>query len=154
MRTITANTTVLASDDVINADCSAGNITISLPSSVTMTLYQQVAIVRVDRSGNSLLIAAASGETIENNAQISVGQTDPYNNAIFRLQALNGGWKRAGSRFPADAFASQAISNDLGSLAADPNTTGWGMSHAGLTWFNTTAQNKRMWNGSMIVNLG
>lgn len=46
----------------------------------------------------------------------------------------------------------ETISNLLGVLAADPDTTGWGSTRAGTTWF--TGGNFKGWNGTEIVILG
>ena len=43
---------------------------------------------------------------------------------------------------------------NLGKLASDPNTTGWGVSEEGRFWYNTTDHKFKAWNGTEIVLLG
>ena len=39
-------------------------------------------------------------------------------------------------------------------LTVDPNTSSWGMTEAGITWFNSAEQQTKQWNGTNIVILG
>jgi hypothetical protein len=42
----------------------------------------------------------------------------------------------------------------LGQYASDPNTAGWTTSQKGYTWFNTTTNEVKYWNGSSIKAMG
>ncbi|MDG0816078.1 tail fiber domain-containing protein [Bdellovibrio svalbardensis] len=42
----------------------------------------------------------------------------------------------------------------LGSYAADPSTAGWGATEKGRTWFNTTSNQIKYWDGSSVQALG
>ncbi|MGZ3782143.1 MAG: beta strand repeat-containing protein [Pseudobdellovibrionaceae bacterium] len=42
----------------------------------------------------------------------------------------------------------------LAALASDPNTTGWDATKKGYTWFNTTTNQVKYWDGSSIQSLG
>jgi hypothetical protein len=63
-RTVTANTTLVAADKTIRADCVSNAITITLPtaSSVTGYIYH---IKKVDNTQRAVSITAQSGETID-----------------------------------------------------------------------------------------
>lgn len=41
-----------------------------------------------------------------------------------------------------------------GALATDPDTTGWGTRQDGATWFNSTSNVTKVWNGTSIVEGG
>ncbi|MDG0815896.1 phage tail protein [Bdellovibrio svalbardensis] len=42
----------------------------------------------------------------------------------------------------------------LGSYAADPSTAGWGATEKGRTWFNTTSNQIKYWDGAAVQALG
>ncbi|MGZ3770725.1 MAG: beta strand repeat-containing protein, partial [Bdellovibrio sp.] len=52
--------------------------------------------------------------------------------------------------------AGDSMSGTLGlvQLASDPNTTGWNGTQKGYTWFNTTSNQVKYWDGSAIQALG
>jgi hypothetical protein len=54
------------------------------------------------------------------------------------------------------AKSGDTMTGTLGLFAtsSDPSTTGWGNAEKGRTWFNTTSNEVKYWNGSGIVALG
>ena len=40
---------------------------------------------------------------------------------------------------------------NLGQLASDPDTSGWGATEEGKSWYNTTDHHFKTWNGTEIV---
>ena len=58
VRTVTTNTTVLASDSVILADDTSGNITVTLPSALN---GKRVTVKKVSTSGNTISLGTVDG---------------------------------------------------------------------------------------------
>lgn len=81
-RTITSSTTMVASDGIILADCTSGNITFTLLSS-TLAPNKQMRVTKVDTSANTCTIAAASGDTI--NGASTIVLTSQWDFALFTI---------------------------------------------------------------------
>lgn len=70
--TKTANYTVTTNDDVIHADATSGNVTITLYTAVGNS-GRQVTVKRKDSSGNTVSVATASGgEAIDGSTSVSL----------------------------------------------------------------------------------
>ncbi len=65
VRTVTASYTVIATDELINANASSGNITITLPT-VVGTKGREISIRKIDSSTGVVSVVSASGETVGN----------------------------------------------------------------------------------------
>lgn len=68
--TKTANYTIAGSDSGIAVDATSGNVTITLPTAVGAS--QAYAICRVDSSGHTVSVAAASGQLINGDPSIAL----------------------------------------------------------------------------------
>ncbi len=133
MRTVTSDTTLLESDDVINCDCTNGDITVTLPYGNSIAYLQQFAVVKVDRTAHVVNIVPSSGEAIDGASEIIL-KKDPLYNAMFRLQAVTGGWHNPASKTPIPAPAGTGVGSIL-QLTADLPVTA---SNVGKTWYNIT----------------
>lgn len=69
--TKTSNYTVSATDTVIFANATSGNVTITLPTASTSTGYR-FYIKRIDNSGNTCAVARSSSDTIDGQTSISL----------------------------------------------------------------------------------
>ena len=157
MRTVTANTTLLESDDVINCDCTDGNITVSLPYGNSISYLQQFTIVKVDKTSNVVNIVPQAGEAIDGAAKITL-KTDPLYNSVFRLQALSFGWHNPASKAPIvtsnNANFNPNAASQIQKIAGDPDTSTWGAAEEGIVWEDTTTGKTKKWDGKKIVLLG
>ncbi len=67
--TVTTNYTLLARDTFILADATSGGITITLPSAAAIgASHRFFGIKKIDNTANTVVIAAAAAEFIENAA--------------------------------------------------------------------------------------
>ncbi|HET9412141.1 MAG TPA: hypothetical protein VFO38_04820 [Candidatus Saccharimonadales bacterium] len=69
--TKTSNYTVSATDTVIFANATSGNVTITLPTASTSTGYR-FYVKRIDNSGNTCTVARSSSDTIDGQTSISL----------------------------------------------------------------------------------
>lgn len=69
--TITANYTVLTTDQVILADATAGNIVVTLPAA-SAEGAREVAVKKIDSSANTVRVAAAGTDTIDGAASVTL----------------------------------------------------------------------------------
>src|SRR6185312_12971588 len=68
---ITANYTALTTDQVILADATAGNITVTLPAASTEG-NRELFVKKVDSSANTVRVAAAGTDTIDGAASVTL----------------------------------------------------------------------------------
>jgi len=77
IRTESSNYTIVATDDIVYADCSGGNVQLTLPQASTKSKI----IISKKSSSNTLTIACYGSETIESHTTITM--TEEYENAVF-----------------------------------------------------------------------
>jgi hypothetical protein len=68
----TANYTITSSDTVIFADCTSGNVTITLPTASSVSGYRFI-VKRTDSSTNSVSVARSSSDTIDGATSHNLG---------------------------------------------------------------------------------
>ena len=71
--TKTSNYTIGASDTVIFADATSGNVTITLPAASGLTGYK-FFVKRIDSSGNTCTVARTSSDTIDGQTSLTIDQ--------------------------------------------------------------------------------
>lgn len=71
VRSVTASTTVVDSDDLILADATGGAITVTLPA-VSLNAGRRFNIKKTDASGNAVTIDGASSETIDGATTVAI----------------------------------------------------------------------------------
>jgi hypothetical protein len=89
--TVTTNYTALATDDVILVDCTAGDVTITLPAASTAGsgLTPRLAIRRIDNSANTCTLAAAGTDTVDGAASVTLAATGAATGYLGREFASN-----------------------------------------------------------------
>lgn len=76
--TKTADYTVTATDTVIFADATSGNVTITLPTASSNSGYR-FYIKRIDNSGNTCSVVRSGSDTIDGQTSVTIsGQYDSY----------------------------------------------------------------------------
>ena len=83
-RTITSSTTMVATDGIVLADCTNGNIVYTLLSS-TVAPNQEMRVTKIDTSTHTCTIACASGDTI--NGQSTIVLTTQWDFQLFTIPA-------------------------------------------------------------------
>ena len=73
--------TVADRQEYIDVDCTAGNVSIILPSGTTLRNYKRFHVRKIDSSGNKVVVSIAGGQTI--NGAASVDITTQYQMGIF-----------------------------------------------------------------------
>lgn len=71
LRTVTSNTTATVSDQVIEADATAGNIVVTLPAVATMG-KAELFVKKIDSSANTVRVAASGTDTIDGAASVTL----------------------------------------------------------------------------------
>lgn len=87
-RTITVNTTILAADDHVDSDATAGAITDTLPLAKTVP-GQEFTICKIDSSSNNVTVAATSPDLIS--GQASWDLTDQW--ATMKVRSVGNGYR-------------------------------------------------------------
>lgn len=88
VRTVTANYTVLLSDGTIFVDCTAGPVTITLPTAASAIVNgqgQRVRVKKIDTTANAVTITATGGQ-IDGAASAVI--STPYN--VFEFSPIPG----------------------------------------------------------------
>lgn len=70
VREVTADDSVLASDEVLLVDASGGDVTLSLPSAAFY--FRRLLVKRIDASDNTVTVSALSGQTIEGQSEVTL----------------------------------------------------------------------------------
>lgn len=70
VRSVTSNTTVLADDDIILADATTGQITVTLPSAATAG--RNLTVKKMDASSNAVVLNRVGSDTIDGDTQLYI----------------------------------------------------------------------------------
>lgn len=85
-RTVTGNTTALATDHIIYADATSAGLTVTLPQT-TDGLGREYVVVKTDATGNAVTVAVGGGETINGAANKTI--TTQYESLVCSYQQPN-----------------------------------------------------------------
>jgi hypothetical protein len=77
MRDVTANTTMLTSDDVINVTTATGNVTITLPYAADCK-GRTYRVVKANATAHTVTLDGASTETIDGSATLVISAVEKY----------------------------------------------------------------------------
>lgn len=87
VRSVTASTTVVDSDDLILADATGGAITVTLPAA-SVNAGRRFTVKKVDASANAVTYDGAGAETIDNGG--TFGWTTQY--SAYTIQSDGTAW--------------------------------------------------------------
>ena len=115
-----------------------------------------VPVISYDTKGR---ITAASSVAYANATTVTAGIVTVGSNLSVSsgtLSLTNSNVTGALGYTPLDIAGSNKMTGTLGlaQLAADPSTAGWNGTQKGSTWFNTTSNQVKYWDGSSIQALG
>lgn len=86
VRTITEDTTVQGSDNIILVDASSGTVTVNLPTAVKWR--KPLTVKRINATGGDVVVQATAGQTIDNNGSKTIN----LNLYALKIASDNANW--------------------------------------------------------------
>lgn len=144
IRTVTANTTVTATDQIILVDATAGAVTVTLDAATAFG-KKEIFIKKIDSSANAATITAAGTDTIDGAASISLATQ--YASADLVSDGTSKWWQTTSA---SGSVATSAANVAPGTFQAGSYTVP-GTLHVQTT-FQADSGSTATFNGGMFVN--